>query len=331
MKIGSYQIDVPVVLAPMAGVTDLPFRQAAHRFRVGLMFGEMQASDPKLRGSNKSRLRLAHSGEPLPRAIQLVGHDPRVMADAARFNVDAGAGLVDINMGCPAKKVCRKAAGSALLGDVAQVTAILKAVVDAVDVPVTLKIRTGLAPENRNGVEISKIAQSEGIAALTVHGRTRACKFGGQAEYDTIRQIKSAVSIPVIANGDINSLGRAQQVLSKTGADAVMIGRAALGQPWLPGVLGQALVSNNPAKELSSIWPTIATQQDTMLAHILGLYRLYGDQMGVRIARKHVKWYFGHFPDSSRWVAANNQLETPAQCISVIEDFYAQQFQRLAA
>ncbi|MFT3752566.1 MAG: tRNA dihydrouridine synthase DusB [Paludibacter sp.] len=233
MRIGPYQLSSNLALAPMAGVTDLPFRQLCRSFGAGLAAGEMLTSDTRLWDSKKSRSRLSHAEEPEPRIVQIVGGDAAMMAEAARVNVELGAQIIDINMGCPAKKVCNKAAGSALLRDTALVTDILTAVVSAVPVPVTLKIRTGWDPQQRNGVHIARLAQDCGIAALAVHGRTRACMFEGAAEYDTIRAIKNAVQIPVLANGDIDSPQKARQVLEHTGADGLMIGRAAQGRPWI--------------------------------------------------------------------------------------------------
>jgi tRNA-dihydrouridine synthase B len=270
----------------MAGVTDLPFRRLCHRFGVGLAVAEMASDDPSLRNSRKSRLRRRHDGEGEPRSVQIVGNDPRRMAEAARFNVDAGAQIIDINMGCPAKKVCRKAAGSALLADEALVEQILRAVVAAVNVPVTLKIRTGVAPDARNGVRVARIAEQAGIAALAVHGRTRACAFRGQAEFDTIAQIVDAIDIPVWANGDISSPQQAAAVLGRTGAAGVMIGRAAQGRPWLCRQIGDYLDHG----QLNTDPPT-GDQLALMTEHVQTLHAFYGDYQGLRIARKHVGWY----------------------------------------
>ncbi|HEY9036060.1 MAG TPA: tRNA dihydrouridine synthase DusB [Pseudomonadales bacterium] len=284
--IGPYRIDVPVVLAPMAGVTDLPFRTLCRQLGAGHSVSEMLSSNPALRHTQKSRHRSDHRGEPGPICVQIAGHDPHAMAEAARWNVDAGAQIIDINMGCPAKKVCKKAAGSALLADTAQVERILHAVVQAVDVPVTLKIRTGSAPDQRNGVVIAQLAEAAGVQALTVHGRTRACRFQGAVEYDTIAAIKQAIRIPVIANGDIDSPQKALEVLAHTGADGVMIGRAAQGYPWVFREISHTL---NTGQRLTP--PTRDEVFAVMHSHWQSLLDFYGDFAGLRIARKHIGWY----------------------------------------
>jgi tRNA-dihydrouridine synthase B len=285
-RIGPYKLAMPVALAPMAGVTDLPFRRLCLRFGTGLAVAEMVASDPSLRDSRKTRQRSRHDAEIEPRAVQIVGNDPERMAQAARDNVARGAQIIDINMGCPAKKVCRRAAGSALLADEALVEAILRAVVAAVDVPVTLKIRTGVEPSRRNGVTIARIAEDAGIAALAVHGRTRACAFRGEAEHQTLADIVQAVDLPVWANGDIDSPQRAVDVIAATGAAGVMIGRAAQGRPWLCGQIGERLLHGRECPE-----PDSETQVQIMAEHVGELHRFYGDYQGLRIARKHVGWY----------------------------------------
>ncbi|MBX3726222.1 MAG: tRNA dihydrouridine synthase DusB [Xanthomonadales bacterium] len=286
MQIGRHRIDPPLVLAPMAGITDKPFRVLCKRLGAGLCVSEMTAADPALRHTRKSALRREHAGEPEPVAVQIAGWDPAMLADAARFNADQGAQLIDINMGCPAKKVCRREAGSALLADEPLVARILAEVVAAVEVPVTLKIRTGPDPANRNGVAIARIAQDAGIAALAVHGRTRADRFLGRAEYATIAAIKRAVAIPVIANGDIDSPQAARAVLEATGADAVMVGRAAQGRPWIFAEIAAYLATGQvPAP------PSPAQVGAWLLEHLDGLYALYGESQGVRIARKHIGWY----------------------------------------
>lgn len=290
MRIGDYALASPVLLAPMAGVTDRPFRQICRRFGVGLTPSEMISADPRLANTRKQQQRSDHIGEPEPRSVQIAGAEPGMLADAARANVDRGAQIIDINMGCPAKKVCNKAAGSALLKDEALVERILDAVVGAVAVPVTLKIRTGWDPSRRNGVRIARIAEHAGIAALAVHGRTRACGYRGSAEYETIRCIKQAVRIPVIANGDIDSPAAALAVRAATGTDAVMIGRAAQGRPWLPARIGQALAGAPVMPE-----PPLETVRDTVLDHLELLYNFYGEH-GVRIARKHLAWYTADHP-----------------------------------
>lgn len=300
----------------MAGVTDRPFRQLCKGFGAGLTVSEMVTSDHRLWNTRKSRLRLDHTGEAEPRSVQIAGGDPAQMAQAARMNVDQGAQIIDINMGCPAKKVCNKAAGSALLKDERLVADILTAVVKAVEVPVTLKIRTGWSVDNRNGVTIAKMAEDCGIQMLTVHGRTRACGFAGHAEYETIADIKSRALIPIIANGDITSACDALVVLEKTGADGVMIGRAAQGQPWIFNQINHALATG---QEVAA--PSRDEIKTLMLAHLISLYDFYGEFMGVRIARKHVSWYLKTLPGITLRTFFN-QLETPAQQLHAITDFF---------
>ena len=269
----------------MAGVTDLPMRELCVGLGAGMAVAEMLTSDPKLLASRKSSLRRRHSAKGGLRSGQIVGSEPQQLANAARLNADDGADVIDINMGCPAKKVCKKAAGSALLADEDRVAEILKAVVSAVDVPVTLKIRTGVSPQQRNGVAIAKIAEDAGIQLLTVHGRTRADRFKGEAEYHTIERIVDAVSIPVLANGDITTPAQALAVLQKTGAAGIMIGRAALGRPWLPGAIAQSLAG------LRTPLPSLAERFLQMRCHLTALHDFHGDFMGIRIARKHVGWF----------------------------------------
>jgi tRNA-dihydrouridine synthase B len=293
IEIGPYRLSGQAFLAPMAGVTDLPFRRLCRRLGAALAPGEMLSADARLWDTDKSRRRRDHSGEPGPRVVQIAGGDPAMMADAARRNVDAGAEIIDINMGCPAKKVCNKEAGSALLRDESLVAAILEATARAVDVPVTLKIRTGWSPADRNGVRVARIAEAAGIRALAVHGRTRACRFDGAAEYATIAAIKRAVRIPVIANGDIDSAHKARAVLEATGADGVMIGRAAQGRPWIFREIAAAL-----AGEPLPPAPGAAEVRDIMLAHLRDLYDFYGPAAGVRIARKHIGWYCRERPQA---------------------------------
>jgi tRNA-dihydrouridine synthase B len=285
-QIGPYKLDNNVILAPMAGVTDRPFRQLCRKLGAGLVVSEMVTSDMRLWNTQKSQWRLNHKGEGEPRSIQIAGGDPETMADAAQAAVAHGAQIIDINMGCPAKKVCKKAAGSALMRDEKLVADILEQVVSAVNVPVTLKIRTGWSPELRNGVEIARIAESSGIQALAVHGRTRACGFRGEVEYDTVANIKALVKIPVFANGDIATPQDAQSVLAYTSADGVMIGRAAQGRPWLCGQIAHFLKTGQLMPE-----PGAAQIAALMAQHLEALYSHYGDYMGVRIARKHVGWY----------------------------------------
>ncbi|WP_341502135.1 tRNA dihydrouridine synthase DusB [Gallaecimonas sp. GXIMD4217] len=288
MQIGPYKLDVPIILAPMAGVTDRPFRELCRRLGAGLAVSEMLSSNPRVWQSEKSRLRMDHEGESGLRSVQIAGADPELMADAARLNVANGAQVIDINMGCPAKKVNKKLAGSALLQYPELVEEILLAVVKAVDVPVTLKIRTGWDPDHRNGVEIARLAERSGIQALAVHGRTRACMYKGEAEYDTIRAIKRAVDLPVVANGDITSAEKARHVLDYTGADAIMIGRGAQGRPWIFQEVEHYLSTGRclPA-------PDKKEQQQILLGHVQALHEFYGEAKGPQIARKHVGWYLG--------------------------------------
>jgi tRNA-dihydrouridine synthase B len=288
-NIGPWVIDKPTVLAPMAGVTDLPFRQLCSRLGAGLVVSEMVTADSRLWGSRKSQQRLNHFEGSEPRSVQLVGYDPKMLAEAAKANADMGAQIIDINMGCPAKKVCKKAAGSALLKNEKLVSDILHNVVNAVDIPVTLKIRTGWDTANRNGVEIARIAQGNGIQALAVHGRTRACAFKGEAEYNTIKDIVNAVSIPVFANGDICSVQKAKWVIDHTGAQAVMIGRGAQGNPWIFRDINSYLTNGTVHDG-----PCATEVRNTLLEHIRCLHEFYGSVMGVRIARKHVTWYLQH-------------------------------------
>jgi tRNA-dihydrouridine synthase B len=294
MRIGPYTLDNPLALAPMAGVTDKYFRALCRELGAGYLVSEMLAANPALRDTRKSRMRSDFEGEPGPVAVQIAGADPAWMADAARYNVGNGAQIIDINMGCPAKKVCNKLAGSALLSSPDQVAAILEAVVAAVDVPVTLKIRTGPCPDERNGVEIARIAERAGIRALAVHGRTRADRFRGEAEYATIRAICRAVSIPVFANGDIDTPERAAQVLQRTGADGLMIGRAAQGNPWIFREVRHFL---DHGEHLPA--PSAAEVLEVMRRHLEGLHRAYGETAGVRVARKHIGWYLAGRPDAA--------------------------------
>ncbi len=294
MKIGDLSLANNVFLAPMAGVTDLPFRLLCRRLGVGMVTGEMVSSVASLRDTLKSKLRGVHIKEPTPRSIQIVGWDPDAMADAARYNVDQGASMIDINMGCPAKKVFKRLAGSALMGDEVLVGKILDKVVAAVDVPVTLKTRTGVNPEHKNVVRIARIAENSGVQCLAVHGRTRACMYRGKAEYWSIRQVKKAVSIPVIVNGDLDSAEAAKCALKYTKADGVMIGRGANGAPWFPGQVASYL--NHGVQPKS---PELSIQREIILEHLQEIYSFYGSFQGVRIARKHIKWYTQNFPDSN--------------------------------
>ncbi|MBE0463370.1 MAG: tRNA dihydrouridine synthase DusB [Halomonadaceae bacterium] len=284
--IGPYTLSNQVILAPMAGVTDRPFRQLCRQLGAGWVVGEMVTADPSLWHTRKSQLRMDHQGEPDPRVVQIAGGDAEMLAQAARLNVELGAQIIDINMGCPAKKVCNKAAGSALLRDEALVAEILDAVVKAVEVPVTLKIRTGWCAESNNGVRIARLAEDAGIQALAVHGRHREQRYTGWAEYDTIADIKSRLSIPVIANGDITSPEKAAEVLRYTGANAVMVGRGAQGNPWIFKQITHYL---EHGKQLAL--PSLEERRRVLLAHVAALHAFYGDTMGVRIARKHIGWY----------------------------------------
>jgi tRNA-dihydrouridine synthase B len=318
-SIGPYTLDNCVALAPMAGVTDLPFRKLCRQLGAGLVVSEMVGSDSRLWQSRKTTLRLLHSKECEPRSVQIAGSDPTMMAQAAVHNVALGAQIIDINMGCPAKKVCRKAAGSALMQDEPLVREILSAVTSAVDVPVTLKIRTGWSPQQRNGPTIARIAEDTGISALAVHGRTRSCRFAGHAEYGTIREICDIVDIPVYANGDIDSPAKAAEVLRFTGAAGVMIGRAAQGKPWLCGQIANYLATGEITEE-----PSASEQWKIMQAHLSGLHQFYGEHTGVRVARKHVGWYLGEAPGGQTLRRDFNSLESARQQLDILEKFFSQ-------
>lgn len=317
MKIGPYKLASLAILAPMAGVTDLPFRKLCLRMGAGMAVSEMIISNPKLLNSRKSRLRIGHCDESIPRSIQIAGSEPDEMAHAALLNQQRGAQIIDINMGCPAKKVCNKASGSALLKDPDLVKRILNAVVTAVDIPVTLKIRTGWSPDNRNGVEIAQLAEAAGIQALTVHGRTRACMYKGEAEYDTIAAIRQSVAIPIIANGDITTPEKAKKVLEITGAHAVMIGRAAQGRPWIFREINHYL---RYKEKLPS--PTPQQVLEILLEHIHALHNFYGEQQGLRIARKHVGWYMQQQPDYPEFRDKFNRLDSANAQTDCIEEFF---------
>jgi tRNA-dihydrouridine synthase B len=319
ISIGRHRLDGRAILAPMAGVTDLPFRRLCRSMGAALAAGEMLAADPRLWDTPLSRRRRDHTGEPGPRVVQIAGGDPQAMAEAARRNADAGAEIIDLNMGCPAKRVCNKDAGSALLRDETLVAQILEATVRAVDVPVTLKIRTGWDAASRNGVRVARIAESAGVQALAVHGRTRACRFEGEAEYQTIAEIKRAVRIPVIANGDIDSAAKAAQVLALTGADGVMVGRAAQGRPWIFREIDSALTGGAPPAG-----PDTGELRDIMLAHLRDLYDFHGPEPGVRIARKHIGWYCRERPQAQAFRQSVMQAESAeAQLVRVSEYFDA--------
>jgi len=303
----------------MAGITDRPFRRLARRFGAAMAVSEMLSSRPELRESRKSRLRRDHAGESGPISVQIAGSDPAMLADAARYNVDQGAEIVDINMGCPAKKVCNVNAGSALLEDEALVARILEAVTASVSVPVTLKIRTGPRPERRNAVRVARIAESAGVQMLAVHGRTRACAFAGEAEYDTIAEVKSRVRIPVLANGDIRSAEEAKRVLDLTGADGIMIGRAAQGRPWLFREIAHYLATGE------HIGPPDAAEMAAVLREQLeGLYDLYGAEHGARIARKHIGWTVRGLAGGEEFRRAANAIVDAEAQLRAVCDYFAQ-------
>ncbi|WOE67189.1 tRNA dihydrouridine synthase DusB [Aeromonas allosaccharophila] len=317
MQIGPHTLETPLIVAPMAGVTDRPFRELCLRLGAGMAVSEMLLANPDVWDTQKTRMRMDHSAEGGLRSVQIAGADPEMMAFAARYNVEQGAQIVDINMGCPAKKVNKKLAGSALLRAPDQVKAICRAVVDAVEVPVTLKIRTGWDPDNRNGVEIARIAEDCGIAALAVHGRTRACLYRGEAEYDTIRAIKQAVSIPVVANGDINSPEKARYVLDYTGVDAVMIGRAAQGRPWIFREIRHFLETGTklPPPEREEV-------RTLMNEHVTNLHRFYGVYLGARIARKHVGWYLDEEETGREFRKHFNALDCADAQLEALEAYF---------
>jgi tRNA-dihydrouridine synthase B len=317
MRIGPHDIAPNVILAPMAGVTDKPFRLLCKRLGAGLAMSEMTTSDPRFWRTEKSLRRMDHVDEPAPVGVQIAGTVPEIMAEAARYNVDHGAQVIDINMGCPAKKVCNAWAGSALMRDEDLVARICTAVVRAVDVPVTLKIRTGWDATHRNAPAIARIAQDCGIAALAVHGRTRDQQYTGLAEYDTIAGIKSQLSIPVIANGDIDSPQRAAFVLRHTGADAVMVGRAAQGRPWIFGEIAHYLATGELLPP-----PSLAGIRDILLGHLDALHDFYGEPAGVRIARKHLGWYAKDRPENGPFRAVVNRAESAAMQVALTRDYF---------
>jgi tRNA-dihydrouridine synthase B len=319
INIGPYTLPNNLFLAPMAGVTDRPFRQLCRRLGAGMAVSEMITANKALWASKKSMLRANHDGEPEPRSVQIAGADPLMLAEAAQHNVDQGAHIIDINMGCPAKKVCNVMAGSALLQNEKLVAEILESVVNAVNVPVTLKIRTGWDTENRNGVAIAKIAEQSGIQLLAVHGRTRACAYKGEAEYDTIASIKSEIDIPVIANGDITSPEKAEQVLKHTQVDGLMIGRAAQGNPWIFKQIDHYLTHK---VHLPS--PSLLEVRETLIEHLHTLYDFYGEYTGVRMARKHIAWYSKGLRNGNPFRQHMNTLETPQQQIDYTIAFFEQ-------
>lgn len=317
MKIGSLSIKNNLFLAPMAGVTDRPFRMLCKKLGAGVAVSEMVTSNSLLYGSEKTIQRANHEGEVDPISVQIAGADPIMMGDAARYNEDKGAQIIDINMGCPAKKICNVMAGSALLKHEKLVEKILTSVVSAVTIPVTLKIRTGWDKENKNAIKIAKIAENSGIQALAIHGRTRACLYHGEAEYDTIANVKQNIKIPVIANGDITSPQKAEFVLNYTKADGVMIGRAAQGRPWIFREIDYYLKNK---KELEL--PTIEEIQETTIEHVNDLYNFYGELKGLRIARKHISWYTKGLKSSAQFRFNMNQIEDATNQQKAINDYF---------
>jgi tRNA-dihydrouridine synthase B len=317
VKIGPYSLPSNVLLAPMAGVTDRPFRILCRRFGAGLAASEMLSADVRLWDTPKSRRRMDHTGEPSPRVVQIAGFDPAMMAEAARRNVDAGAQIIDINMGCPAKKVCNRLAGSALLQDEELVARILHAVVRAVDVPVTLKTRTGWDRDHKNGLRIAVIAEDNGIQALAIHGRTRSDLYQGYAEHETVAAIKATIKIPVFANGDVDSPQRAKEILETTGCDGIMIGRAAQGRPWIFDEVNFFLSTGESREELA-----LENVRDIMRAHLEDLYAFYGDETGVRVARKHLSWYFRQHPGQDALRNRLVRIETPQEQLSTLLEHY---------
>ncbi|MEO8751790.1 MAG: tRNA dihydrouridine synthase DusB [Casimicrobiaceae bacterium] len=317
MRIGPHLLPNNLAVAPMAGVTDRPFRTLCRQLGAGYAVSEMVASNPRLRDTGMSRRRIDHTGEAAPIAVQIAGADPQAMAEAARYNVEHGAQIIDINMGCPAKKVCNAAAGSALLADEPLVARILAAVVGAVDVPVTLKIRTGARPDARNALAIARIAEEAGVQALTVHGRTRACAFVGAAEYDTIAAVKRAVRIPVIANGDIATAECAKAVLQHTGADAVMIGRAAQGRPWIFREVAHFLATGQHLPP-----PTVAEARALIVAHLHDHYAFYGEVTGMRTARKHLGWYTEALEQGGAFRRIMCAAQSTAAQLAAVRDYF---------
>jgi tRNA-dihydrouridine synthase B len=319
MQIGSHILKNNLIVAPMAGVTDRPFRQLCKSMGAGMAVSEMVSSNSLLWGSEKTRRRANHEGEVDPISVQIAGADPAMMADAARYNVAEGAQIVDINMGCPAKKICNVMAGSALLQDQPLVGRILDAVVGAVNVPVTLKIRTGWDTQHKNALEVARIAESAGIQVLAIHGRTRACAYAGHAEYDTIAAVKASVRIPVVANGDITTPEKAKHVLEYTKADAIMIGRAAQGRPWIFREISHYLLTGKhlPLPEVDEI-------HRVLINHLHELYSFYGEYSGVRIARKHISWYTKGLVGSAGFRHAMNQLQSTDQQLAAVNEFFSQ-------
>jgi tRNA-dihydrouridine synthase B len=317
VKIGPIQLRNNLIVAPMAGVTDRPFRILCKKLGAGMAVSEMVASNSLLWGSEKTIRRGNHEGEVEPKVVQIAGADPAMMAEAAKYNADQGASIIDINMGCPAKKICNVFAGSALLQDEPLVARIVDAVVKAVDIPVTLKIRTGWNRENRNALRIARIAQDHGVRSLAMHGRTRACMYHGDAEYDTIRAVKRSVSIPVVANGDISTPEKAKLVLEYTGADAVMIGRAAQGRPWIFREIEHYLATGEKLPP-----PSVEEIREVIVGHLHDLYAFYGIERGTRVARKHISWYTKGLKNSAVFRSRMNTLETAEMQLAAVAQFF---------
>jgi len=323
MQIGPYQISNRLILAPMAGVTDRPFRQLCKRLGAGMAVSEMVTSNSLLWGSEKTKRRANHDGETDPRSVQIAGSDPQMMAEAAKHNADNGAQIIDINMGCPAKKICNVMSGSALLQHESLVGEILEAVVNAVDIPVTLKIRTGWDREHKNAPTIARIAEDAGIQSLAIHGRTRSDLYKGDAEYDTIAEVKSRIGIPVVANGDITTPEKAKFVLDYTGADAVMIGRAAQGRPWIFREVEHYLATGKKLPE-----PDLFEIRDILLEHLNNLYAFYGEFTGVRIARKHIAWYSKGQAHGAEFRRIVTRLESSEEQLDMVQDFFYKLIQK---
>ncbi len=320
MQLGPYQLRNNVFVAPMAGVTDRPFRQLCKELGAGYAVSEMAASNPRVWASEKTARRINHEGEMEPKAVQIAGADPQLLAEAARFNVARGAQIIDINMGCPGKKVCNNWCGSALLRDEPLVASLVQAVVNAVDVPVTLKFRTGWDRDNKNALTIARIAEEAGIAMLTLHGRTRADGYKGEAEYDTIAAVKAQAKIPVVANGDIDSPQKAKYVLQKTGADAVMIGRAAQGRPWIFREIDHYLRTGTVLPS-----PLVSEVRALMDQHLRAHYAFYGDYLGVRTARKHIGWYVRDLAGGEDFRQQMNRLDDCATQLAAVDAFFESQ------
>lgn len=317
MQIGPHKLKNNIVVAPMAGVTDRPFRQLCKKYGAGMAVSEMVTSNSLLYGSSKTIRRANHEGEVDPISVQIAGADPKMMAEAAEYNADKGAQIIDINMGCPAKKICNVMAGSALLQHEDLVKKILESVVKASPVPVTLKIRTGWDKQHKNAINIAKIAESSGIQALAIHGRTRACHYNGEAEYETIAAVKNEISIPVIANGDITTPEKALEVLRQTSADGVMIGRAAQGRPWIFREIDHFIKTGNHLMP-----PTIDEVEKTTLEHVIDLYDFYGEESGLRVARKHISWYTKGFKNSAMFRSKMNTIDNTSEQINYIKEFF---------